>query len=137
MHINLFVPNPLQAAKLFAFPVLYLKSLICLFLGKANLGGGCGESPINLLCLWANHLTSLGLRFLIYKMSEPDYSFTYYSFKLHSFYFEGGKSGELQAHLPSNFRILLPLMEKSSLPPGVISRKQICKVTRLSGSMPS
>lgn len=36
---NPFNPKPF---KLFAFPVLYLKFLICLFLGKTNLGRGGG-----------------------------------------------------------------------------------------------
>lgn len=55
---TLLFPN--HAPKLFA---LHLKLLVCLFLGKANLGVEDEVRPlINVLCPWANHLISHKMR---------------------------------------------------------------------------
>lgn len=49
-------------------------------------GGEGVFPPINLLCPWADHLLSLGLNFLIYKVSDMDYGITYCSLIVAAFY---------------------------------------------------
>ena len=78
-HLPKLVPRPPQALKP-CFPN-GLSEVPHLFLGKASLGVRVRTSPpLNSLCPWASHLISVGLSFLIYKMSKLGYSLTQHSF---------------------------------------------------------